>query len=247
MRRTGFTITELLVVIAIIAIVAALLLPTFSTAKHKARMVACKSNLHQLGIALSIYLNDNNAFPLATLGGGISVWQHAVSTSDSSQVLYCPESIAPSEAYTLDVPSAPKSIFPHYGYNYIGTGKRNVSLPNLGLGGDPKLVGMHPYYTQIPDNRVISKPQMLVIGDGDDFEMPDTTNTLPEQFLYFIFPFDVPEWGHIGVNNSHNGGANVLCCNGQVEYQLKKDWIATNSAAMQRWNNDNQPHPETWH
>ncbi len=54
----GFTLVELLVVIAVIAILAALLLPALAKAKASAQSAACKSNLRQLGIALTIYLGD---------------------------------------------------------------------------------------------------------------------------------------------------------------------------------------------
>ena len=60
MRKTGFTLIELLVVIAIIAILAAIIFPVFAQARAKARQATCTSNLRQIGLALMMYVDDND-------------------------------------------------------------------------------------------------------------------------------------------------------------------------------------------
>ncbi|HXS69498.1 MAG TPA: DUF1559 domain-containing protein [Candidatus Polarisedimenticolia bacterium] len=105
-KRTGFTLIELLVVIAIIAILAAMLLPVLASAKEKGRRAQCVNNLHQIGVAIQMYVGDNRDFLPAvksgTAGSANALWDlprpmaDAFSGGQSNlyrKILYCPDSV----------------------------------------------------------------------------------------------------------------------------------------------------------
>lgn len=58
----AFTLIEILVVIAIIMLLAALLAPALSRARETARLAACASNLHQLGLAAAQFASDHQGY-----------------------------------------------------------------------------------------------------------------------------------------------------------------------------------------
>lgn len=65
MKKRAFTLIELMIVMAIIGILTALLLPAISRSRELGRSSVCLNNLHQIGIGLQIYVQDNqNILPV---------------------------------------------------------------------------------------------------------------------------------------------------------------------------------------
>jgi prepilin-type N-terminal cleavage/methylation domain-containing protein/prepilin-type processing-associated H-X9-DG protein len=61
-RMVGFTLIELLVVVAIIAVLVAMILPAFQSAREEAKSLVCQNNLRQLTLGQIYYAKDYGAF-----------------------------------------------------------------------------------------------------------------------------------------------------------------------------------------
>jgi len=92
----GFTLTELLVVIAVVAVLSAILLPVFASARERAQAGRCLSNQRQIGSAMMLYVDEwDGTYPSGWFGmpGSSNAydWKYALlPLLGSTEVFRCP-------------------------------------------------------------------------------------------------------------------------------------------------------------
>lgn len=256
----GFTLVELLVVVAITAILAALLLPALSQAKATAHSAKCRSNLRQMGLALTFYVSDYAVYPplngYEPAQGGEIKWHDYLNAALQSRTQ--PKQAAAGISGIFRCPThrpLPDFYSPSYGYNALGAG-------GTGLAGSwtvPQSLGDWPRHLGLPDTAVRSPSEMIAIGDGyaayrtaktsggQSFTDPDGLlvegellgrgTVLESDFLTkLVRPKEA--------RRRHRGRLNVAFCDGHVEAETIAALFFVDSAdTIRRWNADNEAHP----
>lgn len=132
--RRAFTLIELLVVIAIIAILAAILFPVFARARESARQTACRSNIRQMGTAVTMYMTDYDEVlpPIGYIDPATTTPVFAPFMLNTyvknSQVWKCNSDVFQINIFDGTPPDGSVS----YGYNYLHL---NQIQPMVGLVG----------------------------------------------------------------------------------------------------------------
>jgi prepilin-type N-terminal cleavage/methylation domain-containing protein/prepilin-type processing-associated H-X9-DG protein len=264
--RRGFTLIELLVVIAIIAILAALLLPSLSKAKDSAKRIHCATNLHQLGVALRLYVDEFRRYPAfsssimgpfpASPRAGYWDAQILPYAAGNKGVFLCAGLTFPRGQVTVSnnwndtMMGGPWGIyhFPHpnesYGFNTWGVGIQQSGNNGISLG----LNSANFYFsggtvglgTGLLDSGVVAPGEMIAIADYDPSYDDDGDGDHPDALFSYCL-----------TGNHHRGRANVVFCDAHVEYAKTNAWAAPgyvfraglhNEVVRMRWNNDHQIH-----
>jgi prepilin-type processing-associated H-X9-DG protein len=228
-----------------------MLLPALSKAKAQAQSTSCKNHLHQMGLALSMYVADAHAYPeyevFSTEARRLQNWSYQLwpyyRLAWTNAGFHCPayKGAVSDQRYSWN--------FGSYGYNVCGVSVLTSATTNhiLGLGGffDEEIV---------TDARVLMPSEMFAITDarhsGYAFELPSPQQASSGQDLSYCSPYLYTD--HVTVSYpwliqppQHGKNLNVLSCDGHVaSIRTSNLFNPTNTAV--NWNNDHQPHFEYW-
>ena len=261
----AFTLIELLVVIAIIGILAALLLPALSAAKSYARSVSCKNRLHQMGVALQMYVHDSqNKYPFylgpvgPSYGDAVGNGGRAVGLVYWSSKLFPFYPLnwtntafqCPGYSGKVSGPWLAGTIGRLGSYAYNASGARVFDRTNENLGLGPVMFWKDDqghFVSPVSEGEIRVPSEMLAIGDS-----PMIVGVVPGMGMGMDFIGGGDDMLRCELNVGgliyamrHGKTYNQLYCDGHVSAMIPSILFdPKKSAAL--WNYDNQPHSELW-